>query len=143
MKDHREIKKFTKERMGEIAFRIMLELGLRIPPAEIVREIGNLSKKSKVPEKDLKNFAKDLVSAEWDTIPVFILTDREQRDIALKLLICKYNSNAEKLRPEEAKRARALMATRIRVSAEAFEQFSAEIMKSLYEEALRQSENKN
>ena len=136
MKDHQEMRKFTKVRMGEIAWRLILELGLRIPPDQVLREIGNLSKRIKVEEEKLKNFARDLVSVEWDEFPVFILSDKERFDVSLKFIKEKYSAKSEKLGPEEAKRARAAMARRINVRTEVFEQFTAELMKELYREAL-------
>lgn len=139
MKDYQLIragKGFNEEKMHEIAWRIFLNTGLRVAPGDLNREIGNMVKRSGIPEVEMKEFAKALIDAEWDTKFGSNLTEKRRNEIAFICIKSKKRVDSEKLKPAEALRFRCELADRLRVSRPAFSLFTSTIMKELYGEVL-------
>ena len=132
---NKELPVLTREKMGEIAWKIILEQGLRVPPDVIMRDIGNDAQKTGLSEEELKEFAKARIDDEHGSKLGCSLSDERRNEIALILIESRFNSKADKIKPEEADKARGVLAKRIDVSYDELKAFSSQIMTDLYEKA--------
>ncbi|MDD4930938.1 MAG: hypothetical protein PHG66_02140 [Candidatus Colwellbacteria bacterium] len=121
--------------MEEIAWKILTEQGIRIAPDNIIRDIGSVSAKIGIPKDHLGEFSKAMINEEYGTELDCSLSNERRNEIALLLIKSRYNSKDDKISPEEARKARGILAGRIGVDLAHLEAFSRQIMAELYEMA--------
>lgn len=111
-------KELSEKRIGQIAWKIILDQGHVIPPKD----------SSLITDEELVEFGKAIIDAERGTNYCRKLTEERRNEIALTLIKYSGIRNGQKLDAEEVRKARLALARRIGVYTKTIDKFTAQIM---------------